>query len=98
MAYLIEFLGCSGESKQRLFVQFGFLDIIAHLIFLLMILVSGFKMMKLSLLKSYSGLDKLLILPTCTTVIFLPLKAEVTGDIAANEELWMFTRVFKLRS
>lgn len=77
-----------------LFVQVGLLGVMAYLLFLVGILVPGFRRVRLSLLKSYINSDKSLILSTFVAVMFFALKAEATGDVAANRELWFFAGMF----
>jgi O-antigen ligase len=70
-----------------LFVQVGLSGVAIYLLFLFIIVSKGFNIMKQM---GSRDMQAGLFVSSFLAVIFLALKAEVTGDIPANRELWLF--------
>jgi O-antigen ligase len=77
-----------------LFIQVGLIGLLAYLFFLLAVIFRGLKVMTKLAMMRYRNYDIPLFVAAFVGVIFLALKAEVTGDVPANRELWMFAGVF----
>ncbi len=77
-----------------LFIQVGLIGLLAYLFFLLAVIFRGLKVMTKLVRMRYRNYDIPLFVAAFVGVIFLALKAEVTGDVPANRELWMFAGVF----
>jgi O-antigen ligase len=91
-AYSLDFR--THSVTTALFTQIGLIGLLTYLFFLLTVIFRGLKVMtKLATMK-YVNYNIPLFVAVFIGVIFLVLKAEVTGDVPANRELWMFAGVF----
>lgn len=73
-----------------LFVQVGLFGVLAYILFLTSLLHMAYQRIKTCWRQFATCPDISVAIATFVAVIFLALKAEVTGDIPGNRELWFF--------
>ncbi|MBM4288706.1 MAG: hypothetical protein FJ135_11305 [Deltaproteobacteria bacterium] len=70
------------------FVQLGLIGVTIYLLFLAGVLLNGLSLVRKMISRGHlNGL----VVSCFLSVIFLAMKGEVTGDVAGNRELWLFS-------
>lgn len=70
--------------------QIGILGFLFYLFFIFALISRGIKLVLFYLNKRLESNDASVLISIFIIVIFLMLKAEITGDVPGNRELWMF--------